>query len=80
VEKTETTKLPAYDPACYLCPGNTRATNGTVLLHPTEHFFVLFIFFFNYLVITNIIHNWRSICDLQLLLLLLFFVELICNY
>lgn len=30
VEKTETTKLPAYDPACYLCPGNTRATNGTV--------------------------------------------------
>jgi UDPglucose--hexose-1-phosphate uridylyltransferase len=25
VEKPETEKLPEYDPACYLCPGNTRA-------------------------------------------------------
>jgi galactose-1-phosphate uridylyltransferase len=43
VEKTETTKLPAYDPACYLCPGNTRATNGTVLL---RHRTVLYYFSF----------------------------------
>jgi UDPglucose--hexose-1-phosphate uridylyltransferase len=42
VEKTETTKLPAYDPACYLCPGNTRATNGTVLSHS-----IIFVFFIN---------------------------------
>ncbi len=44
VEKTETTKLPAYDPACYLCPGNTRATNGTVLLHPQNSFLYYFSF------------------------------------
>jgi UDPglucose--hexose-1-phosphate uridylyltransferase len=25
VEKTPPENLPAYDPACYLCPGNKRA-------------------------------------------------------
>src|SRR5690242_16114771 len=29
VEKINSAKLPEYDPACYLCPGNTRA-NGEV--------------------------------------------------
>ncbi|MEI6291691.1 MAG: galactose-1-phosphate uridylyltransferase, partial [Chloroflexota bacterium] len=33
VEKTAAADLPAYDPACYLCPGNERAGG----IHNTEY-------------------------------------------
>jgi galactose-1-phosphate uridylyltransferase len=48
VEKTETTKLPTYDPACYLCPGNARAVGGAVRA-PHLFYFILFPFSFPFI-------------------------------
>ena len=36
-ETFNTEKLPAYDPTCYLCPGNERS-NGTKNPHYTDSF------------------------------------------
>src|SRR5690349_13512297 len=39
VEKTPPVELPAYDPTCYLCPGNTRNTGEHNPDYPTTFVF-----------------------------------------
>jgi UDPglucose--hexose-1-phosphate uridylyltransferase len=39
VEKAATEKLPAYDPTCYLCPGNVRNTGQQNPAYPTTFVF-----------------------------------------
>lgn len=39
VEPTTPETLPAYDPACYLCPGNTRANGDRTPLYTATHVF-----------------------------------------
>ncbi|MCX6056041.1 MAG: UDP-glucose--hexose-1-phosphate uridylyltransferase [Chloroflexi bacterium] len=39
VEKTSTTQMPDYDPACYLCPGNKRAEGAVNPPYPGVYVF-----------------------------------------
>ena len=39
IEKVASENLPAYDPTCYLCPGNTRNTGGKNPPYPNTYVF-----------------------------------------